>query len=415
MIDKGIFPHIAWAMARQCKKVYYTGPPEQVMRRLRDDIIGQGFNNITRIESFWDVEDECDVFVFTDVGFAAEQRKLIRDGRNVWGHRGGDVIEVNKGTYIETLKELGMEVPPHEVVIGIDNLLDYLWDKEKKFVKVSKWRDDWETFCWRDRDLDSAYLHGHPFNRSPIRDLVKFYVFDEIKGNIEDGIDTWCIDGQWPKTVLHAMERKDKSLIGGIQEMSEIDESVRGVNEILGPYLGYRFGYRGAFSTEVRPPYLIDPTCRFGSPPSQLQSVLITNLPEVIYRGSQGELVEPDYQDPIGAQVLITTDREKEDWLAFKMDPALRPFVLSSFSFQDAGELCIAPNTLENFAGWLVATGPTMKSVIETLKERKEMLPSGFDCDITSLADLLRELEDAEKVGITISDETIPSPEEVVS
>lgn len=414
VVDHGLFTHIALAMAEQCERVFYCGPNEKVMRRFEDDVVGDGFDNIIRIESPFQVEHLADVFVFPDTGFRYEQLKLLKDGRAVWGHHGADVLEVNKGRFLDVLKELDMEVPPHTIIHGFDNLMSHLRGKEDKWVKVSKWRGDWETFHWRNQALDGDYLRGHPYNRCPARSLFTFYVFDKIDTPIEDGVDTWCIDGKWPKNVLHAMERKDKSLIGAIQPLSEIHESVRVVNEVFGPYLGEKFGYRGAFSTEVRPPYFIDPTCRFGSPPSQLQSVLIKNLPDVIYRGAHGELVEPIHDDVFGGQVFITADREKDEYLTLDLDQELRPFVKSAFCFEVDGIARIAPNPLENWAGWLVATGKSVRQIVDLLKERKEMLPPGFDCDISSMADLLRSLEDAEKKGIEISEQPVPEPEIVL-
>ncbi len=413
VVDHGLFPHIALCMAEQCEHVYYCGPVERVMRKAEDDVVGDGFKNITRIESVWQVDEDCDVFVFPDIGFRFEQKKLIRDGKAVFGHHGADVLEVNKGMFMHALEQLGMDVPPHEVVVGMDSLMDYLSQNEDKFVKVSKWRGDWETFHFRNVELDMDYIRGHPYNRSPLRSHIKFYVFDPIDSVIEDGIDSTCIDGRWPKKVLHAMEKKDKSLIGAMQDYSSIHESVREVNDIFGPYLGDKFGYRGPFSTEVRPPHFNDPTCRFGSPPSQLQTVLIKNLPEIIYRGALGEVVEPEYDDNVGAQVLITSDKEKDEWLTLGFDKALVPFVKSAFSCEVDGVNRIAPNPLENWAGWLVATGKSIKEVVENLMEKKDMLPDGFDCDITSMADLLRQLEDAKDEGVKIV-EPIPEPNIVV-
>ena len=413
VVDHGLFTHVAQCMAAQCKHVFFVGPPERVMRRLEDDIVGDGLDNITRIESPYDVEDIADVFVFPDVGFAADQRKLIKDGRAVWGHHGGAVLETNKGYFLHVLEELGMEVPPHEVCVGMDELSDYLHQKEDVYIKLSKWREGWETAHWRNEELDGDWLRGHKFNRCPVRNHLRFYVFDKIDSDVEDGIDTWCINGEWPKLVLHGMERKDCGFLGGIQPMSAIDETIRSVNETFGPFLETKFGYRGAFSTEVRPPFFIDPTCRFPSPPSQLQTVLIKNLPDVIYRGAHGIMVEPEYDDPLGAQVLITSDRDKAEYLTFPLDAEIEPWVKMSFACEVDGVKRIAPNAMPNWAGWLTATGPTIQAVVETLKERKAMLPEGFECDLNPMAKLLTELEDAAEQGIEITDQEIP-PQEIV-
>lgn len=387
------------------------------MPKLADAIVGEGFENIITVPDLWSVKSDVDAFCFTDIGLAGEQRELISQGLPVWGHHGADELEYDKGYFLKALESLGMEVPDHEIIEGLSNLREHLWDREDVFVKVSRFRGDWETFHWRNRVLDKAALDCAAYRLGPAAEHITFYVFDKIDSDVEDGIDTWCINGKWPKRVMHAMERKDKSLLGAMQEMADVNEEVRGVNEAFGPLLA-TYGYCGAFSTEVRltdeETYFIDPTCRFGSPPSQLQTALITNLPEVIYHGAHGELVEPESDDTVGAQALITSDRERDEWLSFEMPDELREHIKASFSCEIEGVFTIAPNPLENWAGWLVATGDSIEAVIETLKERKAMLPDGFDCDLTSLCDLLRELEAAKEHEVEITDEEIPEPATVL-
>lgn len=417
VVDHGLFPHIAQCMAEQCNHVYYAGPPEEVMEKIKDGCICDGFENVTRVKSLWEVKNQCDLFVFTDIGFAAEQKELVSQGFPVWGHHGADELECRKGLFLDTLKELGMAVPPHRRIKGMDALREYLLDEEDKYIKISRWRGDWETMHWRNWTLDACALDCAAYRLGPVKNHLMFYVFDKIDTIIEDGIDTWCIDGKWPTKVLHGMERKDKSFIGAIQKMSDIQEDVRGVNEKFGPVLG-KYGYRGPFSTEVRladESYFIDPTCRFGSPPSQLQTALIKNLPQVIWAGANGEIEEPDCGDePVGAQALITSDRDKDEWLTFTMDKEFRPYVKSAFSCEIDDEVQILPNPLENWAGWLVATGKTIGQVIETLKERVAMLPDGFECDLTSLCDLLTELEEAREEDVEITKGDIPEPATVL-
>lgn len=418
VVDHGLFPHIAMCMAEHAKQVFYTGTPEHVLRKFEDDVIGDGFDNITRVESLWQVDERCDLFVFPDTGFHWEQMKLLREGKPVFGHHGADVLEAIKGKFLKSLEDCSFEVPPHYTVTGMDELMESLKDEEDKFVKVAKgWRGDWETYHWRNADRDMNELRGHKYNRSPFRNKIKFYVFHKLDAVVEDGIDTNCIDGESPKTVLHAMEKKDKSLIGAMQPMSEISKDVREVTKVYGELLGLKYGYRGPFSTEIRlgdKRHFIDPTLRFGSPPSQLQTVLIKNLAEQIYFGALGEVVEPEYDDPIGAQVLITTDKEKEEYLTFPMDDELKPFVKSAFCCQCDDVLQVAPNPLENWAGWLVATGKTISGVLDRLKELKGMLPEGFDCDITGMSDLINQLDDAKEQGIQITKQKIPDVAEVL-
>lgn len=415
--DSGLFVHIAQCLATQFGKVYYHAPSQHVFPHLADAAVGDGFDNIERVEEPYGLIGKVDCWCFTDIGHGEFQKYLASVNEPVWGHLGADVLERRKGLFLKMLKEFGLPVPEYTEVKGLENLRVFLKDKEDVFIKISNYRGDWETAHWRNRTLDSGMLDAAAHKLGPFQNLITFYVFEPIDTEIEDGIDTWRVGGEWPKRVLHAMERKDKSLIGGLQDMADVAEPVRIVNELFGPVLD-SYGTQGPFSTEVRmvgeTPYFNDSTNRFGSPPSQLQTVLITNLPQVIYHGSRGELIEPESEHDLGAQVLITSDREKEEWLPFEMDSRLRPWVKSAFACEVEDVLTIAPNPLENWAGWLVATGNTLEAVINTLKERKEMLPDGFDCDLTSLCDLLEKMKKAETEGIEIADQKIPEPEIVL-
>jgi hypothetical protein len=415
--DSGLFPHIAQCLATQFGRVYYHAPSQHVFSHLADAVVGDGFENIERVEEPYSLIGKVDCWLFPDVGNGDFQSYLAGIGESVFGHHGADVLERRKGLFLKELEAVGLPVPEHTAVKGIENLRAFLRDREDVYIKISNYRGDFETAHWRNWTLDAGLLDCAAHRLGPFQNLIIFYVFEPLDTDIEDGVDTWRVGGEWPKRVLHAMERKDKSLIGGLQDMTEIAEPVRRVNELFGPVLD-RYGTQGPFSTEVRlvdgEPYFIDSTNRFGSPPSQLQTALITNLPQVIYHGSRGELIEPESEHELGAQVLITSDREKEEWLPFDVDPELRPWVKSSFACEVDGVFTIAPNPLENWAGWMVATGDTLEAVIDTLKDSKALLPEGFDCDLTSLCDLLREMESAKAEAGIIITEQVPEPAAVL-
>lgn len=414
VVDRGgLFTHIAVCLAEQFGKVFYVGPAERVNPKVADDIIGHGFPNLVRVPDLWTVKRHSDIYVFPDIGLSGEQKELRDQGWPVWGHFGADELESDKSAFLEMLEARGLAVPPHQRIKGFTKLREHLQDKRDKFIKISHWRGDWETFHWRDRTMDETELEIRSLRLGPVREHIWFYVFDKIDTDIEDGIDAWFAGGEWPKRILHAMERKDKSLLGAMMDYADVSENMRAINEAMRPVLE-RYGYQGAFSSEARitddETFFIDGTFRFGSPPSQLQTAMFRNLPEIVYAGAYGQMAEAETPEEIGAQVLITSDREKDEWLAFPVPEEIRPYVKTSFSFFLDNAVQIAPNPLENCAGWLVATGKTIEEVIGRLKDYKALLPDGFDCDLTSLADLLRELEAAEEKGVTITDQPIPEP-----
>lgn len=415
--DHGLFLPIALKLAEQCRHVYWWSPWEDCAPKLEKGLVGDGFENMTRVKSLWDIKNKCDLFVVPDVGFAGEQRELLRQGFPVWGNHGGGELETDRGLFLRTLKELGMKSAPHAIIKGITKLKDYLRDREDKWIKVSFWRGDWETLHWRDWEHDEVTLDGYAWKLGPAKELLTFYVFDPIETTIEDGIDTYNVDGKWPSMVMHGMECKDKSYLCSMQPMDDIDERVRIVPDRFGPVLG-RYGYRGFFSCEVRikdeDSFFIDPTCRAASPPSQVMTELFGNLGEIIWRGANGELVEPEPTAEFGVQAIIQAERDCDEWVVLDAPAEIRQWVKCGFACEIGGKLVVPPHALGETIGWLVATGDSMEESIDKIKEYRDQLPDGFDCNVDSLANLLKEAEDAREEGIEFTEDKIPEPEVVL-
>lgn len=417
IIDKGLFLPVALKLAEQFKKVYYFSPWDDCAPKMERGLIGDGFPNIERVEDIWSIKAKCDVFCFFDVGFSGLQRELLSQGFPVWGHHGADELETQRGLFLDTLNEVGMLVPKFEKVMGITALREHLRDQEDKWIKVSTWRGDWETLHWRDWEHDESTLDGYAYRFGPVKELVTFYVFDAIETDIEDGIDTYCIDGQFPETVMHGLENKDKSYLCSVQPMRDIDERVRIVPEKFGPVLG-DYGYRGFFSCEVRikdqDSYFIDPTCRAASPPSQVMTELFGNLGDIVWKGANGILVEPDPAAQFGVQALIKVERDPDEWVVLDLPDKIKQWVKCGFACCVDDKICIPPHPLKDMVGWLVATGDTIEEAIDNLKEYRAELTDGVECDVDSLANLLKEAEEAEKMGIELTDQKLPNPEVVL-
>jgi len=416
VVDHGLFLPIGQKLAESYKTVFYWSPWEEVIPKIEKGIVGDGFENLVRVPDIWSVKQDCDLFVFPDVGFGGLQKELTNQGFPVWGHHGGDELETNRGLFIKTIEQLEMDVPKFKVIKGMTKLRAHLKDESDKWIKVSKWRGNWETFHWRSWEEDESTLDCYSYKLGPTKELFNFYVFDTIDSDVEDGIDSYCIDGKFPKTVIHGLECKDKSYLCAVQPMEEISEKVRIANEMFAPILG-GYGYRGAFSTEVRiagdKSYFIDPTCRFGSPPSQVMTEIVDNFAEVIAAGAEGELVEPECSKQFGVQASITCDRESDEWTALRIPKEIRQWCKMGFACEIGGTLWEPPHDLKNMIGWLVAVGKTPSDAIENLKEYRSELPDGISCDVESLASLLAETEKAAEEGIVYPGE-MPEPSEVL-
>lgn len=419
VVDHGQFLEVARAIGRQVAKCYYWSPAEKSLKLIQEGVIGDGFPEIERInknQGIWDVKDECDLFVFPDLGFASEQRELIRQGIPVWGARGSDTIESNRGKFLRMLSKLEMNVPPHETVLGLTNLRLFLKDKEDKFIKISDWRGNFETFHWTNWDECEGELDNYAVEFGPTKEHITFYVFDPIDTEIEDGIDSYCIDSKFPNVVLHGCEHKDKSFIGCMTKWEDLPEQVRTVNEQFAPMLN---DYRGFFSTEVRitkdnESFFIDPTCRAPSPPHQLMTELFSNFADIIWHGANGICIDPEPSAKFGVQALLSCTRNDKEWSAFKIPSSIESKVKCGFCCQIDGRLVFPPHQLETMCGYLIGTGDTIQKAIDDLQSAVKELPSGLKCEDKSIAELLKEVVEMEDNGIPFTDQKIPEPASVI-
>lgn len=410
--DNGLFLPIAQRLARDAKRVTYWSPWEKSFPKVRDQV-GNGI--VERVNSPFEAMDEVDCFVFPDVGMGGIQEMLRSHELPVWGHHGGDILETDRGVFLDVLSGTDLPVPKYVKITGIDALREHLRERDDLWIKISLFRGDWETLHWRSWEEDSSLLDFKAAIFGPFREEIEFYVFDPIDSEVEDGCDAYCIEGEFPSLVVHGMEAKDKAYVGTFQRFSDLPEEVRKVNEAFGPILG-EYGYRGFFSTEVRitdagDSYFIDPTCRSGSPPSQCLTEMIGNFSEVIWAGANGELVDPEPAAKFAVQALCKFKRKPNRWSCVKLDYEMRRWVKSANCLMLGDVLYLPPDDDDNECqDWLVGIGDTFEEAIRHLKHNVGQLPDGACCDFTSLCDLLQEVQEAEKQGMEFTDQPVPDP-----
>lgn len=417
VVDHGLFLPIAHRLAKGMGRVLYHTPWEKGFPSLTDCIIGDGYDDIELCKDFWPIIDDIDLFVFPDILHSGLQLHLEAMGKAVWGSRAADSIEINRRKFMSLLEELDMDVPGYASVTGITALREHLADKEDKYIKVSKFRGDWETGHWRSSKLDEPMLDHLACRFGPAKEMIPFLICDSIDTDIELGVDTFCIDGQFPDHMIHGYEQKDEGFLAEVQPRTMLPDSIQEVLEKFGPVLG-QFRYRNSFTAEVRKAgeksYFIDPCCRFPMPCTGSKTELCDNLPEVMLAGAHGELEQPKYSARFSAESCLTMKMDKDQWGTAEFPDSIKDYVKLSNSCQIDGMECFPPVEFrENRIGWIVATGGSIEETIQTLLERVKELPKGVSANTDSLTSLLKELEQAEKEGIEFSQD-IPEPSIVV-
>lgn len=410
VFDHGLFISTARCLAQKFKRVLYHSPYESAYVTLNDCVLGDGFGDIERVDDYWEIKNEVDVWVFPDIQHAGLQVELESQGRAVWGPRKADSLEINRQKFLRVLAEIGLKVPPHHVIRGLTNLRLFLKDKEEKFIKVTKYRGTIETRRWRSDDLDSGWLDELAVKLGPTQDKFTFLVFDDIDAPVEVGGDTICVDGKFPNLMLHADEFKDKSWIGTVTKREDMPEILQDVMNAFAPVFSAE-RFRSQFSMETRGDYFIDPTCRGGLPSTGTQLNLWKNFPEIVHAGAHGELVEPEAKNPFAVECVLSIKGEEGSWWKTRIPEELEPFAKFQWCCEVDGAICFPPNESRSpEIGWLVTGGETIKAAIEEMHELVKQLPAGLDAGTDSLFGLLKQIKEGEEQGVEFGDKPVPEP-----
>lgn len=411
VVDHSLFLPVAQRMAEGVKRVLYHCPSEEAFRTLNKSVYGDGYHNLELCDDIWKVKDEVDLWMFPDIQHSGLQLELESQGKLVWGSRNADRLEIERQYFLKVLNEVGLPVPKQKTVKGLAALSEYLADKEDKYIKISKYRGSLETTHWRSWDLDEGWLDSLAVKFGPAKEKIPFMVFDPIDAAIENGCDTYNVDGKWPSIVLNGSEYKDKSYLGAVTPMMDMPDNVKQVLEAFSPVLE-KERCRNQWSMEMRGDYFIDPTPRGGLPSTGSQLNLWSNFPEIVYYGAQGILIEPEPAAQFACECILTLKCPKGEWGKTRIPKALEQWAKFSGCCEIDGAICFPPTEHHgDEVGWLTSIGDTAIEAIEAMHEHVKLLPDGLSAATDSLFELLKSIKDGEKEGIEFSDQPVPEPE----
>lgn len=416
--DCGLFLPMAHCLAEQAKRVIYWSPERRAFPSVRQDCIGDGFEDIERVRDFWPMLGEIDCFVFPDIGQSALQEYLREIGKPVWGSGPGDKLELNRHMFMELQEHFGMDVAPYHVCHGLAELREFLSDKKDKYIKISRFRGDMETHHYRSWRQDESWLDSMAVNFGGVKEQMKFLVFDEIETDLEIGADTWCIDGRWPSLQLSGIESKDKSYLAAVTRAGEMPDPIKRIQREFAELL-QAATYRNQICFEVRvkddKAYFIDFTARAGMPSSGTNQLIWKNFPDIVWHGANGEMLEPEPIAQFSVECMITTKCEKDAWTCFELDPELVGWARLSWCCKVDGAYCFPPDEHhEGELGWLVALGDTPAEAVRAVRKLADLLPDGVNADVEALTGVIEEVDSMEKADIPFTDKPMPTLEEIV-
>lgn len=403
-----LFVSFAERLARDFGKVYVYVPHHSNFPQMHKGMVGDGLENVERVDDvFGDHFDKVDLFVFPDLGKSALQVHLEGLGKRVWGARYGEELETYRELCKEKMEEMGLPVQPWRVVTGITALREFLKKHPGQHVKIDRWRGLTESFFAPRYDLVEPKLDDIAHSLGAYREKLPFILEDDLPDRVEVGVDTYCIDGEYPSRTLVGIECKDLGYVGQVRPWASIPEPLRRWNERFAP-LFLKAGYRGNVSNEIRigadmKPYMIDATLRMPSPPGELMQELVLNLAELMWQGADGVLIEPKMAGKWGVDVVIKSPWARDHHLPVQIPKEFRQFVkLYNNVRVDGKDYVLTQEEDMHEIGAVVGFGDTLDAAVEMAREVGESVEAyGLKFGMGPVDEVREQIAEIEEIGVS--------------
>jgi hypothetical protein len=404
--DHGLFVELAPRLARDFGEVKLFVPWMSGYPRAAPAFVGTGLDGVDRVEEFWPHVPDADIVIFPDLYFADWQNVVAnRFDKPVWGHRKAEVLELDRWGTRRLQRELSIGAPKTRHFAGVNALSDYLRRVENKWVKISCYRGDGETFhheTWHTTEI----LLDHFCDRvGALAEQYEFMVEDNIEG-IEVGYDGWTVMGEWPESVYWGLEVKDRAYVGKFSPYADLPESMREINSKVAPILNEEravgfcsFEFR---LTEDGDALMIDPCMRCGSPPFEGLMEGYDNLAEIIWEGAHGRMAPVLSAGKFLAIAMIHSQFALTNWVPLEIPSSIDRWVkLRSKAVVD-GKVYHVPTQGEvPEIGAVVAVADSLDEARELVTERaKKVRGYLVDIKVEALDAAEEEIDRAKDYGI---------------
>jgi phosphoribosylamine-glycine ligase len=404
----GDYVHVAEAVVPEYKQVLLYVPWESSFSTSKGLLAGIGLDGIEKVSDFFEHLDRADVVVFTDVGNYGLQEWLRARGMPVFGCGAGGKLETDRWKLKEACQQLDILAADASPIHGVEALAQILKKYDDLWIKLSYMRGETETRHHKNWMETEDWLHDLSVRMGPYKSLAQFVIETPIADDdgpcVEIGFDTFCSDGVFPDEILYGYEEKDSAYVGCV---GRIPDRLAATRDSLAKLLS-ELSYRGALSTETREvetgSYLVDLTCRFPSPPSELMSKMISNLGEVIRQVANGEKPTPEYRFKYGAQIVLRSDWFQEHPLAIKVNRPNRT-AIHGHCIVNGQEYAVSVSEIAEMGG-AIGMGDSMEDAIAEAYEIAESV-EGADVkyDSGALNKTLESVKDGLKLDIIWGDE----------
>lgn len=408
VVANPIFTSMAERLARDFGKTYLFVPFSGSFPVMNKGRVGYGLPGVELVDGVFGPHfDSVDLFVFVDLYHADLQIHLEGLGKRVWGARNAEELEVHRELCKEQMTKLGLPVQPWVMVKGVDALRAHLKANKEQHVKINRWRGVTETFFAPTYEIVEGKIDSLAAALGGFKDVLEFICEDDLPDKLEVGIDTYCIDGEYPKATLFGLEIKDCGYVGQIVDWAKIPEPLRRWNEAFAP-LFERYGMRGSLSNEIRigedhEPFMVDATIRAPCPPSELWQELFTNLAEIMWQGADGVLVEPVPAGKWGVEVLLKSGWAEKNWQEVSYPKKYENQIKLFNGVAIDGRRFVVPQDDEmTEIGAVVGWGETMEEAMEHAREAGESIQGyGVKFSMGAAEQAKEQIGELEELGVS--------------
>lgn len=404
--DWGLFVELAPRLARDFGEVKLFVPWASGYPRAAPAHVGCGLDGVDRVETFWDHVPDADVVVFPDLYFADAARACREKfDKPVWSHLGAEVLELDRWGTRRLQSDLDIGAPPTKHFVGVDDLSAYLEGVEDKWVKISAYRGDGET--WRHDTWHTTKIRLDEFrNRvGALADSYEFIVEDHVDG-IEVGYDGFCVRGKWPEASYWGFEVKDSAYIGKFSPYDDLPEAIREINAKVAPILEEERA-TGFCSFEFRMTkgggvLMIDPCLRCGSPPFEGLMEAYENLAEIIWEGAHGRVAHVRSAGEFLAIAMVHSSFALTNWVPIDFPRSVERWVKLRNKAVIDGKVYHVPTQGEMpEIGAVVAVADSVEEARRLVKERAEKVRGYLvEAHVECLDEAEAEIDAAKKYGV---------------
>lgn len=320
-----MYVNLAARMARDTEVAYYSSwlnafPQSQEMAP------GSGIKNVTRVNDpiQFMLDNNASCVIVADQYLESYQELADAMELPALGPGRGTKLEQDRWLLKEYLEQHKLPVGPAVLIEGIDALEGYLRENDDKYIKVSTFRGDLETYHHETWDKTRPEFYRWALKFGALGKRIQFIVEDPIPDAKELGVDTYFRKGRFVLPCYYGQEIKDAGYVG--YRIDQFDKGTKPIMDALAKYFA-QSGYDWFFSNEMRIKdgdyYMTDATCRIPSPPGGAMMAAMKNFTAFMLKNEEPEKL-PEYI----CEIILKSDVPSKGWMGVDIPKGMKDRVM---------------------------------------------------------------------------------------